>query len=251
MKVFVTMMLSLLVATAVIDLSIAEASAAASIRVAKKGGRIIYRVGEKLGIVSKHTEIIDLRKRTPQEFGRLDSYESVPRVLIKGNEDYVMYPQSLSNKASKDLQDSLNYITKRRQEMIEEDLDQDVTELRAWRKPFGLSDDSRIASSSRLNEDLSEITEAEGELLFAINSHDTAARLAATSSSTGASTISEVKRHLYKIAALSDTNPRAYLEVSFIDDRGKIKQWLLSSSSSAHDVGEIARHYSLYLMADF
>ena len=107
--------------------------------------------------------------------------------------------------------------------------------------------------------------------MFAINAHDTAARLAATARTlTGVGDLSEVKRHLQKIIDLLDATPSAYrdrvvgfpdtqgnivefvspsagLEVRFTNEQGTLKNSLLSSLSTASDVNEIARRYILYL----
>lgn len=269
MKIFVITMLSALVATIIIDGCISQSSAA-TIRVARTGEKVIRRLGEKWGIFSKHNEILKVKERSPQEFGQLDSFAKVPKLHINDDGEYVVHLKTISGSHYKELQDSLAYISKRRQEIFPTNADKDEILPIMWRKSFAMDDSGSVRSISRLDVNQAVTTEVEEELLFAINAHDTAARLAATARSlTGMGDLSEVERHLHKIVDLLDATPSAQrvvgfpdtqgniveffdvtssarLEVSFINEQDNIKRWLLSSSS-ASDVNEIARRYVLYL----
>ena len=246
MKIFVIIMLSALVATVLIDGCLSQSSAVPIIRVAKKTERAFRWLGKRVKAVDKHREIIELRKRSPQEFGQLSFYENFPKVQIKGDGEYIVYPETLRGNFTKDLQDSLNYIEKRLQEMIPNNRNpNDLT--KEWRYSFALSDDS-IVSNSILDEGLSEITKIDEELLFAVNSHDTAARLTATAD-TGSlpvgKKLSEIKRHLNKIVTLLDSHPYAYLKVEFVDNQGQLQRLFLTSSSTSEDLDKIASKYFL------
>lgn len=234
MKIFVIAMVLALATTFIIDGCISKSSAVPSVRVAKKTERVISWLGKRFG--GEYREIIEIRKRSPQEFARLDSYENVPSAQLEGDEKYVIFPESLRGRFVKDLRDSLDYIAQRRQEMITDNFDQleMLTKTREWRKAFANND---VVSISQLNENIDEITKIEEELLFAVNSHDVAARLATKSPT-------EVKKHLNKIKELLVAYPRAYLQIDLLDSQGAVgRQLTLSASSTDEEIFEIFRQY--------
>lgn len=234
MKIFVIAMLLALATTFMIDGCISKSSAVPSVRVAKKTERAFRWLGKRFD--GEYSEIIKIRNRSPQEFASLDSYENVPSAQLEGAERYVIFPEGLRGKFVKDLRDSLDYIEKRRQKMITDNFDQLdlLPKTREWRKAFANND---VVSVSQLNEEIDEITKIEEELLFAINSHDVAARLATKSPV-------EIKKHLNKIRELLIAYPRAHLQIDLLDNQNAVsRQLILSASSSDEEIFKIFRQY--------
>lgn len=256
MKIFVITMLTALVASIVIEGCIVESSAAAQIRVVGRVAKFISKFGKNKSVIAtKYKEIVGLVERTPREFGYLDDLDGlarqkVPKLITDGNGGGDMYLEHLSYRAEKDLKNSLEYINRRKLEMkaeraeIREEIVGDTTLTQQWKRAFALDGVSMLDSRSKLNEGLIELTGADDELLFAINSHDTAARLAATIEKRRA----EITRHLNKIIDLLREDDRAYLQVN-IDDWmvASSKSLSISHSTTADELREIVRLYEAYI----